>query len=209
MYPVSYAADSAYEGRNRLTTFFRYFIAIPWVIVLAFYGIAAMFAVFIAWFALVFTGRYPDGLYDFNAGYLRMATRVNSFMYLMTDEFPSFGGGDDPEYPVRVGIAPPLGMYSRVKAGFRLIVGIPVMLLAYLMSLILSVLSFIAWFTIVFTAKFPDSLFDPARAANAYITRSSAYFLLMTEDWPPFTLDSDEATAPVGEISTEAASRQA
>ena len=67
------------------------------------------------------------------------------------------------------------------------------MILAYVMSLILSVLSFIAWFTIVFAAKFPDSLFNPARAANAYITRASAYFLLMTEDWPPFSLDGAEA----------------
>ena len=207
MYPVSYAADSAIEGRNRLTTFFRYFVAIPWVIVLAFYGLAAMIAVFIAWFALVFTGRYPEGLYNFNAGYLRMATRVNSFLYLITDEFPSFGGGEDPEYPVRIGIAPPLDKYSRAKAFFRLIVGIPVMILAYVMSLILSVLSFLAWFTIVFAAKFPDSFFEPARAANAYITRASAYFLLMTEDWPPFSLDGSEG-APAGEISSEAASRQ-
>ena len=120
-----------------------------------------MFAVFIAWFALVFTGRYPEGLYNFNAGYLRMATRVNSFMYLITDEFPSFGGGDDPDYPVRVGIAPPLDKYSRAKAFFRLIVGIPVMILAYVMSLILSMLSLIAWFTIVFAAKFPDSALRP------------------------------------------------
>ena len=208
MYPVSYAADSAMEGRNRLTTFFRYFIAIPWVIVLAFYGIAAMFAVLIAWFAMVFTGRYPEGLYNFNAGYLRMATRVNSFIYLMTDEFPSFGGGEEPDYPIRIGIAPPLDMYSRAKAFFRLIVGIPVMVLSYVMSFILSILSLVAWFTIVFVAKFPAPLFEPARAANAYITRASAYFLLMTEDWPPFSLDGSEVT-PAGEISTEAASRQA
>ena len=85
MYPVSYEADAAIEGRNRLTTFFRYFVAIPWVIVAALYGFAASIAAFIAWFALVFTGRYPEGLYNFNAGFLRFITRTNGFCWLLTD----------------------------------------------------------------------------------------------------------------------------
>ena len=60
MYPVSYAADYAAEGRNRLTTFFRSFVAIPWLIVAYLYGIGASIVVVIAWFAMVFTGRYPQ-----------------------------------------------------------------------------------------------------------------------------------------------------
>ena len=206
MYPISYAAAPAIEGRNRLTTFFRYFIAIPWLIVAALYGIGAFFAVVIAWFALVFTGRYPQGLYDFNAGYLRMITRTNSFFYLMTDEFPSFGGDDDPGYPVAVGVAPPLDMYSRLKAGFRIIVGIPVMLLAYVQSIILGVVTFIAWFAILFTGRFPEGLFNPARSANAYLARAGAYFMLMTEDWPPFSLEAGEGEV-AGTLTPQAASR--
>ena len=42
----------------------------------------------IAWFAIVFTGKYPEGLYNFNAGYLRMSGRVNGFEYLLSDEWP-------------------------------------------------------------------------------------------------------------------------
>ena len=106
MYPVSYAADYAAEGRNRLTTFFRSFVAIPWLIVAYLYGIGASIVVVIAWFAMVFTGRYPQQLYDFNAGYLRMVNRVNSFHYLLTDEYPPFGGADAPEYPIRIGVPP-------------------------------------------------------------------------------------------------------
>jgi hypothetical protein len=101
MYPISYEADPALEGRNRLTTFFRYFLIIPWHIVAGLYGIVAFFAAVIAWFAIVFTGRYPQGLYDFNAGYLRMVTRVNGFYYLLDDAWPPFGGNEDPGYPVR------------------------------------------------------------------------------------------------------------
>ena len=72
MYPVSFEADYAAEGRNRLTTFFRYIVAIPWLIVAYLYGIGASIVVTLAWFAMVFTGRYPQQLYDFNVGYLRM-----------------------------------------------------------------------------------------------------------------------------------------
>jgi len=77
MYPISYEADPALEGRNRLTTFFRYIVAIPWLIVASIYGFVAEIAAVIAWFAIVFTGKYPEGIYDFNAGYLRMISRVN------------------------------------------------------------------------------------------------------------------------------------
>lgn len=206
MYPVSYVADYAAEGRNRLTTLFRSIVAIPWLIVAYIYGLVASIAVVIVWFAMVFTGRYPDGLYNFIAGYLRMVNRVNGFHYLLTDDYPPFGGDEGSDYPIRIGVPPPLDKYSRAKALFRYIIGIPVMILALVQSLILGVVTLIAWFAILFTGKHPDGLFNPARSASAYLTRASAYFLLLTEDWPPFALE-DGAGAPAGEIQSEAASR--
>ncbi|MGZ5346325.1 MAG: DUF4389 domain-containing protein [Solirubrobacterales bacterium] len=207
MYPVSYEADAAIEGRNRLTTFFRYLVSIPWQIVAALYGFVAQFAAFFAWFAIVFTGRYPEGLYNFNAGFLRMASRVNAFNYLLTDDWPPFNGEQEEAYPIRIGVAPPLDSYSRLKTFFRLIVGIPVMILAWVQGLILGVVTLIAWFAILFTGKFPEGLFGPVRSASAYLARAGAYFLLLTEDWPPFSLE-DGAGTPAGQIPSEAASRE-
>jgi hypothetical protein len=206
MYPVSFEADAVLEGRNRLTTFFRGIVVIPWAIVAALYAIVAEICAVIAWFAIVFTGRYPEGLYNFNAGYLRMISRVNGFEYLLTDAWPPFGGDEAPDYPVRVGVAPPLDMYSRLKTGFRFIVGIPVYLLALVQAIILTVCAFIAWFAILFTAKLPEGLFNPIRSASAYLTRAGGYFLLLTEDWPPFSYEETGA-APAGQISSEAATR--
>ena len=206
MYPVSYEADYAAEGRNRLTTFFRWIVAIPWLIVASIYGFVASFAVLIAWFAMVFTGRYPEGLYNFNAGYLRMQNRVNAFHYLLTDEYPPFGGEDATDYPVRIGIPEPLESYSRAKAFFRIIIGIPVAILAWVQGLILGVVTLIAWFAILFTGRHPEGLFNPGRSAAAYLARASAYFLLITEDWPPFSLEDGSGT-PAGQIQTESASR--
>jgi hypothetical protein len=207
MYPVSYEADAVLEGRNRLTSFFRYFVDIPWVIVAFLYSIGANIAAFIAWFAIVFTGRYPEGLYNFNAGFLRMSTRVNGFSYLLTDDYPPFGGEEAPQYPIRVGVPPPLDNYNRMKTLFRLIVGIPVMLLAFVQGLILGVCALIAWFAIVFTGRLSEGLFNPMRSASAYLTRAGAYFLLMTEDYPPFSLE-EGAPAPAAQIPTEAPSRR-
>ena len=207
MYPVSYEADPALEGRNRLTSFFRYIVAIPWLIVAYVYGLVAEIAAIIAWFAIVFTGKYPEGLYNFTAGYLRMSSRTNSFMYLLTDEFPPFGGADAPQYPVRIGVPPPLDKYDRLKTGLRLIIGIPVILLAFVQSIILYIVSIIAWFVILFTGKLGEGLFNPMRSAMAYLTRGGAYFLLITEDWPPFSYEEGGAV-PAGEIRSEAASRE-
>ena len=206
MYPISYQADPVLEGRSRLTTFFRYLLAIPWLIVAAVYGFVAQIAAVIAWFAIVFTGKYPEGIYNFNAGYLRMITRVNGFEYLLTDAWPPFGGDEAPDYPVRVGVAPPLDMYSRLKTGFRFIVGIPVYLLALIQAIILTVCTLIAWFAILFTAKLPEGLFNPMRSASAYLARTAGYFLLLTEDWPPFSFE-EGGTAPAGQIPTESPSR--
>jgi Domain of unknown function (DUF4389) len=207
MYPVSYEADAALEGRNRLTTFFRGLIVIPWVIVAALYGIVAEICAVIAWFAIVFTGRYPEGLYNFNAGFVKMASRVNGYYYLLTDELPPFNGEDNPQYPVRIGVSEPLGAYDRLKTGLRLILGIPVYLLAIVQNLIATVCAFIAWFAILFTGRLGEGLFNPIRSAMAYQTRATAYFLLITEDWPPFSLE-ESAAAPSGQISAEAESRR-
>ena len=105
-YPVTYT-QSPPEQRSRLTVFFRFLLVIPHAIVACFYGIAAFVAVVVAWFAIVFTGRWPAALYDFAAGFLRFIGRMTAYMYLVVDVYPPFDGGEHPEYPVQLVIAPP------------------------------------------------------------------------------------------------------
>lgn len=192
MHPVAYSAAYEAEDRNRLTVFFRLLVVIPWLFVALFWGIAAMFAVIGAWFALLFTGRYPEGLYDFNANYLRFITRVNGFTWLLTDEMPSFSGDEEPAYPVRLLIEPPKEEYSRAKVLFRIFLLIPVYILTYVMSIILQVVGFIAWLVLIFTAKLPVGLYKPLRIASAYNAKALAYYMLLTEDFPPFWMDEEE-----------------
>jgi uncharacterized membrane protein len=184
-YPVMYAQDPP-EQRNRLTIFFRGVMAIPHFIWLMIYGIGFFFAVFIAWWAIVFTGKWPKGLYDFSAGFLRYSTRVMAYYMCVVDEYPPFDGGEHPEYPVKIAIAPPLPEYNRVKAFFRIILAIPIIVINYVMQLWIFAVAIALWFVGVFAGKTSPGLTDAARLPMAYIARSNAYMYLLTEDWPPF-----------------------
>jgi hypothetical protein len=183
------------ERRNRLTTFFRLLLVIPVAIVLYVFGIVATIAVVIAWFAIVITGRYPDGLYQFVAGVVRFLTRVTAYTALLCDPYPPFSGADDPSYPVRMHFSGPLERYSRLKTFFRIVLAIPIMVLRYVLNLLLEIGAFAAWFVILFTGKMPRGLFDLMVLANSYTARSDAYVFLLTETYPPF---QDETTRSAG-----------
>ena len=191
-YPIGYEVDFV-EERSRLTTFFRLIMLIPVAIVAMVYGIAAFFTVIGAWFALLFTGRYPEGLYSFNAGVVRYLARMTGYQYLLTDAYPPFDTGEHPEYPIRVPIAAPLESYSRAKVLFRLLLGIPVMLINYALNILAQVCGLLAWVVIGVTGKQAKGLQDATRLATAYGARGCAYFFLLTEDWPPFSVQ--DATA--------------
>ena len=90
--------------RNRLTVFFRLLLAIPHFIVVILWAVLTDLVVLVAWFAALFTGQVPDGLHNFIANWLRYATRVTAYVFLLTDPFPPFGAAGS--YPVDARIAP-------------------------------------------------------------------------------------------------------
>jgi Domain of unknown function (DUF4389) len=203
VYPVRYEADYV-EEQHRWITFFRLILIIPWYIVGSVYGLAAFIVSFLAWFALMFTGRYPTGLYNFNAGVLRFTARAYAFGLLQTDRWPSFGFEGDPAYPIRAEVDPPLEKYNRWKVFFRLILGIPVMFVVTLMSYLYQIVSVIAWFHIVFMGRTSGGVHNALTTGLAYQLRTMAYFLLMTETLPPV---SDQAPAANMEPGAGAATR--
>ena len=81
-------------------------------------------------------------------------------------------------------------------------------LLAIVQSLILAVCTIIAWFAILFTGRLPEGLFNPMRSASAYLARATAYFLLITEDWPPVLARGGRRRLRPAQISQEAESRR-
>ena len=92
--PVKFSVDfpeKLSRGILLLKTFFGWiYVLIPHGIVLCFYGIAVLVVTFVAWWAILFTGKYPKGMFDFVVGYQRWSNRVNAYMLLLTDVYPPF-----------------------------------------------------------------------------------------------------------------------
>lgn len=182
---TTYAAVNV-EKRSRLTTFFRGLLVIPHLIVLALWGFVAFFAVIVAWFALLFTARYPAGLYNFLAGFSRYTARVYGYYYLLADPYPPFNGDEHPEYPVVLQIGPPLAHYSRLLVFFRLILLIPVYIVLYVLSIVAGVVVILNWLVIVVLGRLPEGLHSVVAFCQSYQARSTVYALLLTEAFPPF-----------------------
>ena len=195
MHPI--AVDVDYEvDRNRLTTFFRLIVVIPWLIWLAIYGIAAFVAAVIAWFALLFTKRYPDSLYGFIAGYLEVATQVGGFAILATDEWPPFTPREEP-YPVSVDVAPQQVEYRRSRTFFKYLLAFPQQLLLQGISYLLMGGLFVSWWRIVFTGKQSATMHDAIRVSLAYSARANGFLLMLTEVHPRL-LDLPQQQIPAG-----------
>jgi Domain of unknown function (DUF4389) len=202
MYPVQYEADYNREP-NRWTTFFRLLLAIPWIVVAAFWGLLFVFTHLFAWVAIVVLGRYPQWLFDFNAGVVRFGVRVSAWIYLQTDEWPPFGLAEDPSYPIRVNIAPAAASQSRLKALFRWILALPVLLvLSYGTSYIQMLAALVGGVTVVFRGYMPEGIHSMLTFVNSFHARVFGYLAFLTDDYPPIGLEKAEngggaAPAPV------------
>jgi len=193
MYPVNYEADFN-PNPNRWTTFFRIILAIPWLIVGAFWGILFVFTHFFAWIAIIVLGRYPIWLFEFNSGVVRYGVRTGAWVYLQTDEWPPFGLADDPSYPIRIEVAPPAERQSRLKALFRLILALPMLVVSYAVNYMHLCAAAIAWLTIVFRGYQPEGVNTALTFVNGFYARLYGYIAFLTDDYPP--IGAEKAGGP-------------
>lgn len=209
-HPVRVHVASALTNRNRLTTAFRIILAIPHLILVGgpmaaglswgwsgdgesyqtgggggVLGVVAFFCAVIAWFAILFTGRYPDGLWKLVAYYLHWRTRAVAYTALLRDEYPPFGDG---VYPAVLDLPPPAGERNRLTVAFRIILAIPQILVVWALGIAWAVSSMIAWFAILFTGRYPEALYRFGVGVLQWNLRVEAYILLMRDEYPPFSL---------------------
>jgi hypothetical protein len=168
--------------------FFQGILAIPHFIALFFVLIGAYFGFIVTWFSILFTRRYPPGLFNFTAGALRWANRVNGYTYLMTEEYPPFSLDEAP-YPVRTRFAYPEGGISRWRVFFQGFLAIPHFIVLYLLGIAAYLAFIVVWFSILFTRNYPPAIFNFIAGVLRWQTRVFGYILLMTEEYPPFSLD--------------------
>ena len=170
------------------------YVMIPHGFMLGIYGIGAGFLLFFSWWTILFTGKYPQGWFNYLVGYQRYYLRVMLYMMYMTDQYPPFGLKDDVpgydacsytvDYPETLSRGTLLlktlfgSLYVMIPHGFCL----------FFVGIGASFLSFFAWWAILFTGKYPENWFKYMTRFMRWGLRVAAYMsFYMTDKYPPFT----------------------
>ena len=217
-YPLHITGELA-PNLSRGLWLVKWLLAIPHYIILAFLWLAFMVVSVIALFAILFTGRYPHRLFDFNVGVLRWSWRVGFYSYgaLGTDQYPPFTLKDVPDYPARLEVEYPASL-SHGLVLVKWLLALPHYLIigiftgaafagynqvndgaawAYGSGLI-GLLVFIAAIVLLFAGRYPRGLYDLVLGMYRWVFRVAAYTGLMTDTYPPVRLDlgGSEPTTP-------------
>jgi len=213
IHPVDVDITPVLTDRNRVTSAFRPLLAIPHILLVgvpaAFamswgwggennhgmewgagtgvLGAVAAVAALIGWFAIVFGGRYPEGLQSLAVYYLRWRVRAIVYLTLLRDEYPPF---DDDVYPAGLVRRPTTAPRNRLSVAFRVFLAIPHLIVVSVLSIAWAVTTIVAWVSILVTGNFPPSLYHFGLGMLRWTTRVEAYLLLLHDEYPPFSLES-------------------
>lgn len=211
-YPAALRVPAALEGRDRLTTAFRFFLGLPHLLLVGgpvivgssvawrsedgwgwgsgsgsggLIGFAASVGAIVSWFAIVFGGRQPEELWKLGAFYLRWRARALAYMTLLRDEYPPFGDGP---YPAELILQEPENDRDRVTVAFRFFLALPHLIVVGMLSVLWAFTTALAWVVILLTGRYPETLYGFGLGVLAWNLRVEAYMLLLSDEYPPFTL---------------------
>jgi hypothetical protein len=205
-YPVDFSVQRP-EAYNRWTVFFRPILAIPLFLLVSGFWLPAdrvwfyvpgpldgllFLLVLFAWFTIIFTGRFPLTMRSATTMVFSWIINISAYLFYLTRNYPPFAAG---EYSVQLTITP-AEHYNRWSVFFRSILVIPHLIVLYFLFIAMWVVTFIAWFAILFTKRYPVGMFDFSVGVLRWSTRVSAYLYLLVDEYPPFSLS--EGTGATG-----------
>ena len=194
---AAYPATFEFEPADKVANWrplVHWLLAIPHLAILYALRVPANMISVIAWFAIVFTGKLPEGFADLLAMFMRYEQRVYTYLEFMREEYPPFAfatstadGGEDPR--VRVAVTPQFENRNRVTVAFRLILVIPQAFVLFILLVGAVFCIMIGFFAVLFTGRWPFALQDYVIKCQRWYVRVEAYILLLTDEYPPFTFD--------------------
>jgi hypothetical protein len=168
--------------RSRVTVLLRALFAIPHLIWLTLWTIAAYLVAIANWLITLFRGESPDSLHRFLAAYVRYQAHVYAYLLLIANPFPGFTGQAG-SYPIDPVIAAPLPQ-NRWKVAFRLVLILPALLLESAYGGLLLVVALLGWFASLATGRMPVGLRNAGALALRYSAQHNGYLLLLTDTYP-------------------------
>lgn len=187
-YPLHYEVQYP-EKLSRLLIFVKWLLAIPHFLVVTALGYAAAAITVVAFFAILFTRRYPRGLFNLVVGINRWGANVTAYTYLFRDEYPPFSL-DPGKYPVLYEVEYPEQL-SRWWIWVKWLLVIPHQFVITLLSFVGFLFAFFAWFAILFTGRYPRTFFDFNVGLQRWILRVTAYAGLLRDEFPPYSKRAD------------------
>jgi len=188
-YPIRFDVD--YPQRlSRLLIFVKWWLlAIPQLLIV--YALSTVSGVIglIAWFAILFTRRYPKGLFEVVVGFNRWGANVTSYTGLLRDEYPPFAT-DPGRYPARYEVDYPEKL-NRWLIFVKFLIAVPHYVVLQILWLIAFLFWFIGWFAILFTGRFPRGMFDFIVGVMRWNYRVSGYTSLLRDEFPPYSLAAE------------------
>ena len=168
--------------------FVKLILAIPHFIIIYLLNIPLFILTFLAWFGILFTGRYPKAFFDFNSGILRWQANLVAYVGLLRDEYPPFSW-EPGEYPLALEI-PLAERQSRFRLFIRVFAIIPNYIAFYFVQIAWFFTTFISWFAILITGRYPRGLFKFSAGVIRWYERMAAYLYLLRDEYPPYNVTS-------------------
>lgn len=168
--------------RSRLTVFFRFPLAVPHLIWLTLWTLLVMVLAMPAWICALAVGRLPSVFHRFFAAWIRYATHVVAFLYVIGGPFPGFTGAAG-SYPVDIAVGERRPQH-RAATAFRVVLAFPALLLAGAYGTAALVVALLGWWAALFTGRMPEGLRNLGAVSLRYSAQATAYLFLVTEVYP-------------------------
>ena len=185
-YPLTYNVEYP-EELSRWLIFVKWLLAIPHFLIVYALSIAASVISLVAFFAILFTKRYPRELFDFVVGVNRWNANMTAYVSFMRDEYPPFSL-EAGRYSLTYEVEYPEEL-SRWLIFVKWLLAIPHVIILLFLGIGALLALIVAWFAILFTARFPESLFRYLVGVTRWQLRVNAYTSFMRDEYPPFSME--------------------